>query len=468
MDTRKDSQGNLRGGCKNCNCTQFETSSIRNQCSNCSCKPTNHHLLTPNRSNVPICQYPSCGRDCSFENGKFYDFCSKKHAILHQSGKPTSSTPKCQLIGCKKQCFLSNGKYFDFCGTTHADQAKGNPSLRKQPSPSKKTGPICQLVGCNKECYLLNGKYLDFCGNTHANDAKKDPTLKKIPAPKCKLVGCNQDCYQENGKYFDYCGKAHAKQAPSTPSSMKCHSPSCSKPRIDISAYCSNTCMDTHDRKEPHLHFLPSNSSQYKKIEDQFTTKWLHQSQKGKVVAILTIFTTSALTNRFKDYVKNIVQTRPNLAVHGKGTEGNVHRRFHGTNSMKCDLGLNQNSKPCSQSGCATCGIIQNGLLLSKAQSHFSWGRFGRGLYLSSTSSKSNDYNDGTRVGLGGKHKAMFLCRVAIGKGHKATSNMQSLQAAPPGFDSVLGEVGGVLNHDEVVVYNEGAILPLYLIIYSV
>lgn len=69
---------------------------------------------------------------------------------------------------------------------------------------------------------------------------------------------------------------------------------------------------------------------------------------------------------------------------------------------MACNLGLNNNSTLCSTSGCNVCGIIKTGLLLNKAQTNISFGRFGRGLYLTSTSSKSHSYNTGTSAGLGG------------------------------------------------------------------
>ena len=74
---------------------------------------------------------------------------------------------------------------------------------------------------------------------------------------------------------------------------------------------------------------------------------------------------------------------------------GNEQRRFHGTSRQACDLGLNGNETLCSSSGCGCCGIIRTGLMLSKAQTNISFGRFGRGLYLTSTSSKSHGYNAG-------------------------------------------------------------------------
>ncbi len=40
-------------------------------------------------------------------------------------------------------------------------------------------------------------------------------------------------------------------------------------------------------------------------------------------------------------------------------------------------------------------------------------------------------------------------------------------QVPPHGYDSVHGEAGGALNYDELVVYEEGAILPYAVVEYG-
>ena len=56
----------------------------------------------------------------------------------------------------------------------------------------------------------------------------------------------------------------------------------------------------------------------------------------------------------------------------------------------------------------------------------------------------------------------MLLCKVAKGKVFRTERNMDTLTQPPDGFHSVLGVATeeGPLNYDELVVYDEAAILP--------
>jgi hypothetical protein len=114
-------------------------------------------------------------------------------------------------------------------------------------------------------------------------------------------------------------------------------------------------------------------------------------------------------------------------------------------------------------------------------------GRYGVGLYASAASSKAHEYAAGLTSALGGRTvqsqpalqaqstTCLMMVYVACGKGYKETSGKwqptepagSQIITAPPGYDSVLGEVGGQLNYDEVVVYNDQAILPKFLIYYK-
>lgn len=60
----------------------------------------------------------------------------------------------------------------------------------------------------------------------------------------------------------------------------------------------------------------------------------------------------------------------------------------------------------------------------------------------------------------------MFICKVIIGKGKQLYTDDTTLTDAPPGYDSVLGEVGQNLNYDEIIVYNQDAVLPSYMVVY--
>lgn len=61
-------------------------------------------------------------------------------------------------------------------------------------------------------------------------------------------------------------------------------------------------------------------------------------------------------------------------------------------------------------------------------------GRFGAGIYTSSTSSKSNDYSNNVKPS---RQKAILLNKVVVGKGCKMAQDNTKLTAPPPGYDSV-------------------------------
>ena len=103
--------------------------------------------------------------------------------------------------------------------------------------------------------------------------------------------------------------------------------------------------------------------------------------------------------------------------------------------------------------------------------------RFGEGLYFSDTSGKSNDYNHASerrrRIASFGvtPWRCMFLSKVVRGNTFSTTDGRieeaQIDELLASGYDSVAGEVGGALNYDETVVYDEASAVPNYLIVYA-
>ena len=106
-------------------------------------------------------------------------------------------------------------------------------------------------------------------------------------------------------------------------------------------------------------------------------------------------------------------------------------------------------------STCSLCSIIKTSFDLKFFKGATGWGRFGHGIYTSSTSSKfvsvpwnrlsfhtylnlphrSNDYsyNESITSDL----KALLLNKVVVGKGKKLIQDDTTLTQPPPGFDSV-------------------------------
>ena len=87
---------------------------------------------------------------------------------------------------------------------------------------------------------------------------------------------------------------------------------------------------------------------------------------------------------------------------------------------------------------------------------------------FSATSGKSNDYAHGSeRMRRGRRWRTLFVASVAAGKAYCTHDAELDLSRPPDGYDSVVGEVGDHLNYDELVVYNEAAALPEFLIVVS-
>ncbi|KAG6555446.1 hypothetical protein Mapa_002674 [Marchantia paleacea] len=142
---------------------------------------------------------------------------------------------------------------------------------------------------------------------------------------------------------------------------------------------------------------------------------------------------------------------------------------FHGTTFVCDNDRRSEGWELCGNPGgiCGVCGIIEHGLMLCKAkQPGYSFQRYGPGIYSTPISSKSDNY-----VKQSGYKRAIFLCKVLLGKAFKTPkSRMEDLTAPPEGYDSVWGIArsgpGNHLNYDEFVVYDSDAILPTHIIIY--
>jgi len=226
------------------------------------------------------------------------------------------------------------------------------------------------------------------------------------------------------------------------------------------------------------IRLLDPYGEKYKGIVNQFQAKWLHPAKAvPPVVRIFQIFPEASIVQRYEEYQAKIEQLhgpfRGRVMQSGRQMElGNQQRRFHGT-SAKCAIGLAPNNTNfCPETNCSVCGIIRTSFKKSFARSRAgtrtAWERFGDGIYFSSTSSKSDDYGGGGLIYNSAVFKTMFLCKVIVGKVSKPLSDLSNLTAPPAGYSSVVGEPGvGNINYDEVVVYDDAACYPAYLIVYQ-
>jgi hypothetical protein len=130
---------------------------------------------------------------------------------------------------------------------------------------------------------------------------------------------------------------------------------------------------------------------------------------------------------------------------------GNQRLRWHGTN-RNCNVGDSGRTSLCRSPHCSLCRIIKTSFDVAHSKKNTGCGRFGQGIYTSSTSSKLVGYrslviialiriisrsNDYSKNLVSSPWKAILLAYVVVGNAKKFTTNQPALTGPPAGFDSV-------------------------------
>ncbi|EKM78961.1 hypothetical protein AGABI1DRAFT_41363 [Agaricus bisporus var. burnettii JB137-S8] len=375
---------------------------------------------------------------------------------------PNQGNPFCDYCSLRPK-YSDSGRLHPYCSKTCASKDKRKnwtPAMGNQPPQLAVPGAFCE------HC-LVNVKYFDgtkthpFCSKACAKKANRKQSLNvTIPAPKppgiCQAPNCQSQVYtNSNGSLGEYCSIAHKTLGETL--CLMC----LQAPKTTLSHFCSQTCIDKVEKLGSTILEVPVGHVTFKSVADQFKSSWRHNSQCPSVRRIYKICFPPSSLAAYNTY-KSSVEARGQFASQGRSA-GNENRRWHGTR-RECHLGDKGNTQLCASSTCSLCSIVKNSYDLSLFGKKTGWGRFGRGIYTSSTSSKSNDYSQNDCKS---NLKAILLNKVVVGKGHKLTHDLTSLTAPPHGFDSVLAERGGSLNYDELVVYTNDAIRPSFLVMYE-
>lgn len=174
----------------------------------------------------------------------------------------------------------------------------------------------------------------------------------------------------------------------------------------------------------------------YKRVEEYFTSSHSrHHNWKSRVVRLWRV---------------NIRGQKDKHLTTMKGI-GNIKPLFHGSGPQNI------------------LGICKHGLLMRPPGVYVTGSMFGNGLYFADQSSKSEQYAFGRYGGGSGRGDTffMFVADVALGKIKKYRDPQMHLNKAPSGFDSVQGEAGSSLVHNEFIVYDIQQHLLQYLIEFS-
>jgi len=413
--------------------------------------------------------------------------------------------PVCRLPGCHRPVHVDavSGVEHDYCGRTHAKQDLGDDVA--DPHGCCHT---CKLPGCEEPVYFERdtGRVHEFCCKSHSDLAirrgdwaeplKRLQGLGAAPCAReeqCSLNGCAAPRYRDptTGLLHDYCGRSHAQKAKQQgllPAPL-------ADPTIDAKyeGNIPNAGAYTISRLTPQ-------HEKYGSVIHQFESQWKHPTPTPAVVSVLQIRNSREIWEAYEAKRQQV---------------GNEQRRWHGTASAsECNFAKDLSSggasgRPCGNTACRLCNIAGSGFQLSHAGTGTGGTRmslrYGPGLYFSSTSSKSNDYAEGSatqcRVSLGERaakrrrgsavgttveRRCMLLCKVALGRQHIAQDNGfvngfdpntatqlgwsgAEVQTALKGADSVVAIPGTTpgINYDEAIIYEKSQAIPSYVVVYD-
>ncbi|EIM82320.1 ADP-ribosylation [Stereum hirsutum FP-91666 SS1] len=421
-----------------------------------------------------LCNY--CGLRPKFDDGtQTLDFCGRSCAdkakvALNNSAPITAPTqPNDLCVECgQRPKFKDSVKAHDYCSKGCAAKASATTSTTSGTTAAATLpGNLCTV--CNQRPKFKEGaKVHEYCSKACAEKAK---ATNNAPAASgmCKMCK-TKPVHSDGSKTFAFCGKACATKACKFCKEKPKHFDSNSGTTLD---YCGKNCAQK-DRQvngstagtiSPGIAELAAGDPRYHSVAHQFEVSWRHASPCPPVNKVYQIMGTASSIDAYKKYRKSLEDSGKFKSK--SMSEGNEERRWHGT-KRTCFLGDPGHTQLCTDASCSLCNIIRNSYDLSHVGAAHGWGRFGRGLYTSSTSSKSdNPYTKNAGGAVASPYKAMLLNKVAVGRGYKTRIDMPTTTSPPAGYDSVLGETGITLNYDELVVYRSEAIIPTYLVIYG-
>ena len=307
-----------------------------------------------------------------------------------QLGGQRGAMETCTLPGCTRPVHrdAATGIAHDYCGRTHAREAlEAQGAALADPHGKCHT---CKLPGCGEPVYYdrATGRVHDFCCRSHAVEAVSRGIVPPSNRPlqgrssadnRCSLPGCSAPRYRDPSSGFehDFCGRTHAREA-SAQGLLPAGAAGPNVPSAGVDRVWRGRAGVAYA-----LSVLTNAHPKYQGIKQQFLAAWQHPAPRGlpTVMRVLQIRNPADVYARYHAY---------------RAWVGNEQRRFHGTSlAARCSFGIDVTQPPCTDPSCAVCTICASSFDLQHAGSARVGGffRYGRGLYFSRVSSKSNDYN---------------------------------------------------------------------------
>ncbi|XP_044470957.1 uncharacterized protein LOC123199957 [Mangifera indica] len=197
-----------------------------------------------------------------------------------------------------------------------------------------------------------------------------------------------------------------------------------------------------------------------------FKSGWPNKDKNPEIIRILKIHNSPKILSRFEEYREFVkAKAARNGALRRRDerciADGNELLRFY-CSTFLCDLGLNGNSSICNQQYCSVCGIIKLGF--SPKLDGISTLSTGWRAHVAIPEEIEEEFK------FMNVKRAMLVCRVVAGRVGCDSDDDQTKEDG--GFDSVVGRgASGVhtkLDEEELLVFNPRAVLPCFVIVYTV
>jgi len=224
--------------------------------------------------------------------------------------------------------------------------------------------------------------------------------------------------------------------------------------------------LETHQTLKHAVSDLSGSDPGHNIVQIIFKSGWPESKPSPTVTRILKIHNSPKILAKFEEYREAV---KSKAARHGALTrrrderciaDGNELMRFH-CSTFLCDLGHSGDSSICSQQFCNICGIIKSGFspkLDGIATLSTSWRA-----HVAIPDDVEREFR------FMSVKRAMLVCRVIAGR---VGSDSDDAEKADGGFDSVMArpETGAYtrLDEEELLVFNPRAVLPCFVIVYSV
>ncbi|AQK58535.1 nucleic acid binding protein [Zea mays] len=199
-------------------------------------------------------------------------------------------------------------------------------------------------------------------------------------------------------------------------------------------------------------------------VEIIFQSSWpagkQQQAPVCKIERVLKVQSSDRTLERFEQY-KESVRERASSDRGRKNNprcvaDGNELLRFHCT-TFTCSLGLAGSTALCRAPPCKLCAIVRDGFRVDDDGKIATMGTSGRAHDMAQAVLSESD----------GDKRAMLVCRVVAGRVKKKASD-EKKPSEDSGFDSVSPSTEGVCSDlDQLFVFNQRAILPCFVVIYS-